>query len=458
MSALLTLLDGSPPWYENPANLAETRSYGYMMPSTLQDNLLQRYVVAPVGGRLAETTFGGIYNNFGRPSAAVYTNSAGDAVSVGNNIPRFPYDPMTLQPRGFLPEQQSTNLVGQSNGLDTSAWTKAGISSISSTQNIKGYQYQNLVIDAANSVHEMYGTGVSVNRFNFTPGVNYAGSALIRRNNYRYHQVSAGAIGQSSDFGCTFDWQTNSIVAQGVTGAVATLVRAYIVAQIDADTYIIGFVGSFSDGAIATVGTQYRTTPTFGTPQTFTGNGISAISIGEFSFEEGEYVTTLKRSNGSKTTRAADFAHATNIPWHNPNALSGVITCRIGDGMAFSMGGGTMTQTPYRMHIQAMPNQVGIFMLNNGVTVIGVNSVVARNRGDMVKIGFSIGPLGAIFVVNGALIGSTAVNGSNMLYGHAACGFRYLSSAAQGWANQEIADVKTWAGDLTQAELIKRTA
>ena len=56
---------------------------------------------------------------FTRASSAWYTNSAGVLTQATNNVPRFDYSPSTLQLNGLLIEQQSTNLVLNSNGLYT---------------------------------------------------------------------------------------------------------------------------------------------------------------------------------------------------------------------------------------------------------------------------------------------------------------------------------------------------
>jgi hypothetical protein len=59
---------------------------------------------------------------FTRASTGMYCNSAGTLVSAAINTPRFDYDPQTLQLKGLLLEDASTNLALQSGNLANAAW------------------------------------------------------------------------------------------------------------------------------------------------------------------------------------------------------------------------------------------------------------------------------------------------------------------------------------------------
>lgn len=67
---------------------------------------------------------------FTRASAGTRFNSAGTLVSMSNNEPRFDYDPVTLQPKGLLLEEQRTNLCLQSAALATLPWFNGGLTSL----------------------------------------------------------------------------------------------------------------------------------------------------------------------------------------------------------------------------------------------------------------------------------------------------------------------------------------
>ena len=80
------------------------------------------------GFNVAETpyTFSQLIS-FTRTSSATYVNSAGNIVSAPAGTPRFDYDPVTLQPRGLLIEEQRTNLLTYSEDWTNAAWSKTNI-------------------------------------------------------------------------------------------------------------------------------------------------------------------------------------------------------------------------------------------------------------------------------------------------------------------------------------------
>ena len=61
---------------------------------------------------------------FTRSSIATVTNSLGLIQTVGANVPRFDYDPVTLAAKGLLIEEQRTNLLTYSEQFDNAAWSK----------------------------------------------------------------------------------------------------------------------------------------------------------------------------------------------------------------------------------------------------------------------------------------------------------------------------------------------
>jgi hypothetical protein len=64
---------------------------------------------------------------FTRGSAGTRINALGQIESVGNNLPRFDYDPVTLQPKGLLVEEQRTNkCLAYANPTDLTNATKSG--------------------------------------------------------------------------------------------------------------------------------------------------------------------------------------------------------------------------------------------------------------------------------------------------------------------------------------------
>ena len=69
---------------------------------------------------------------FTRASTATYFGSDGLMKTAAVGVPRFDYDPVTLQPKGLLIEGPRTNLLLQSGAIKTAPWTTIG--AITSTE------------------------------------------------------------------------------------------------------------------------------------------------------------------------------------------------------------------------------------------------------------------------------------------------------------------------------------
>jgi len=63
---------------------------------------------------------------FTRASTGTYYNASGVLVSAAINTPRFDYDPVTLQLKGLLLEDASTNLLLQSGNMASANWPPVG--------------------------------------------------------------------------------------------------------------------------------------------------------------------------------------------------------------------------------------------------------------------------------------------------------------------------------------------
>lgn len=64
-------------------------------------------------------------------NTATAINSSGFIATVNADLPRFDYDPVTLQPRGLLIEEARSNLLLQSQTFETASWAKT-LSTVSS--------------------------------------------------------------------------------------------------------------------------------------------------------------------------------------------------------------------------------------------------------------------------------------------------------------------------------------
>jgi hypothetical protein len=64
---------------------------------------------------------------FGRSSTAAYYNSSGVLSFASSGVPRFDYNPLTLQPVGLLMEQSSTNKCDNSQAIGNASWANNNV-------------------------------------------------------------------------------------------------------------------------------------------------------------------------------------------------------------------------------------------------------------------------------------------------------------------------------------------
>lgn len=74
---------------------------------------------------------------FTRTTAATRTNPYGLVETVAADVPRFEFDPVTLESRGLLIEEQRTNLLTYSNDFSNAIWTPVNSFPVR-TQNLTG--------------------------------------------------------------------------------------------------------------------------------------------------------------------------------------------------------------------------------------------------------------------------------------------------------------------------------
>jgi hypothetical protein len=75
---------------------------------------------------------------FTRASAAWYFDSAGNLTQAATDVPRFDYDPATLEARGLLIEGGMTNIALHSRDFTQAAWAKTNITAVLNVTGIDG--------------------------------------------------------------------------------------------------------------------------------------------------------------------------------------------------------------------------------------------------------------------------------------------------------------------------------
>lgn len=250
---------------------------------------------------------------FTRSTTGTYTNSAGVISSAAINAPRFDYDPVTLEPKGLLIEEQRTNtirnntmqgvVVGTPGTLPTN-WQKAENSSLS---------------------FAVVGTGTE-------DGIAYI--------DIRFSGTSSGTVGSSIQF----EQNSQIVAAVGQTWALTSYAKIIGGSMAGISTIRIGWEerstsflasnfstaplqtgGKLAIGRITHVGTNGNASTTSIKPYIFFSptNGAAidiTLRIGLPQLELGAFATSVIPTAGAAATRTADLASVTGTnfsSWYN---------------------------------------------------------------------------------------------------------------------------------------------
>ncbi|QKZ15183.1 hypothetical protein [Spirosoma sp. KUDC1026] len=222
---------------------------------------------------------------FTRNSIATRVNASGNIETVANDVPRFDYDPVTLQPRGILIEEARTNLARLSADFDNAVWSKGNDANPPSS----------VVANVA------IGPDGTMSADRFVPGVsgNPANQASFVNSNRIFQEVSSSA---STTF-------TNSIYVK--TDAVNTQCAIMVVTS--------GTNNIISSTTITTSSSWQR----ISTTGTTNGNRYVFVSsqpvlIWGAQAEVGFFATSYIPTTSSSVTRAAEFCSLSVGSWYNP--------------------------------------------------------------------------------------------------------------------------------------------
>lgn len=172
--------------------------------------------------RINGTTYGSyaafktaISLSFTRASTATYYNSAGVLSTAASGVERFDYDPLTLDPKGFLIEEARTNITLQSGAIDNGSWAKANVTVTANTTVAPDGTTTAETVSASNT------TGAY-----FVQNPTFAANTILTRSIYAkagtaniiaFEQSVAGVITYT-----TFNLSTATVTGTG-TGTTATI-------------------------------------------------------------------------------------------------------------------------------------------------------------------------------------------------------------------------------------------
>lgn len=230
------------------------------------------------------------------------------AKNVGGLFPaRFDYDPITLAPRGFLTEDQRTNLALYSEQFDNAAWTKNNATvAANSAVSPSGTSTADLVVSAVGTAI----TGANSSAVTFVAGSHTQSVYIKAATNIRYIQLLWTSGGVSADY-ANFDLQTGTVTAGTYASASMTNVgngwyRIAMTSTLGAAT------GGMWPIAVPAASSARATT--------YVGNGTDSFLIWGAQLEAGAFATSYIPTVASTVTRASDTANITVAnfsSWYN---------------------------------------------------------------------------------------------------------------------------------------------
>jgi hypothetical protein len=255
--------------------------------------------------------------------------------------PRFDFDPVTLQPRGLLIEEQRTNLRTFSEDLTNSVYVKTDctISSNTAVAPDGTTTADTIVENTANAPHFVFSpvtiTGGATTTFSvFLKAANRNAQVRLQSNNGTFSFVIADInLANGTQIGAT-----SSSGASGISLTIASFnngwYRVVVTAALAADvTSAAGYVFTYNGGI------------------SYAGNGTSGVLAWGWQHEAGTFATSYIPTVASQVTRAADVATITGqnfSQWYNQGAGTFVIsmntakpTSVTGPNRAFTASDGT---------------------------------------------------------------------------------------------------------------------
>lgn len=320
---------------------------------------------------------------FTRGTTATFVGSNGLIQSAAINTPRFDYDPVTLNAKGLLIEEQRTNLFTRSEEFDNAAWIKSEVTvTANSAVSPDGASNAEFLVPSVNAAaHQAYQSIALTNATAYTVTV-YAKSGGYNFVNLRF----GGGIASEAFFDLS-----NGTVVSATTLANASIRPA------GNGWYRCSYTATATSTASFAVSINpCPTSSSFGVA----GNGTSGVYVYGAQLEAGAFATSYIPTVASQVTRSADVATMTGTnfsSWYN-GAQGTLVTetrlsrqCAIASTIAASANDGTSANalinfyrasgnTGFQVNLAGFPSQANI---NNNVAIPAETTA---------KIGSAYGP------------------------------------------------------------------
>lgn len=310
---------------------------------------------------------------FTRASSGTYFDSNGVLQTATVNTPRFNHNPVTKESLGLLIEEQRTNSLTYSQGLDDAVWIKNDATITTNTV---------VAPDGALTGDKLV-ENIGLSTVFIRQDVSFAINQIItfscyikaaERNLFRLTVQNGSSTGDF--FRGQFNAESGQFLASASFG-VATI-----------NSVLITNVGNgwFRASVTGTLGTATGTTTvrcfvqvignnvTIGAGGGYTGNGVSGINIWGVQIESGAFPTSYIPTTVSAATRAADVATMTGTnfsSWYRQDegtilAEYRYLVAGITNQCPFSLDNGTSNETI--VTASATPNIDRILSSSGGVS------------------------------------------------------------------------------------------
>ena len=235
------------------------------------------------------------YVTFTRASNATEFNSAGSLITASTNVARFDYNPLTLQPRGFLLEGARTNAHPHSNDFSSSMTLQRVTVTAASATSPDGTNNATLLKEdgTAANTHSLDSASIS-----YTFGTSYTLSIFAKQGVGTRNIVLALS---------SVRFTTSQRVAFNPTTGEATIVTGTPTTRSE---QLSNGWWRFSITATATsTGTaSFFVNLADGTNITYNGDNTSGVLIYGVQHEAGAFASSYIPTTGAAATRAADSA------------------------------------------------------------------------------------------------------------------------------------------------------
>lgn len=274
------------------------------------------------------------FSRAGTGSIASYFDEKGVMRFAPPNTPRIDFDPVTLECKGLLIEEQRTNLLKYSEQFDNAVWTKNGATIVTNAAIAPdGTMSADKLVDTPSTFAHRVGSSPTI-----SDNTIYCASVFVKKAELENAAVcivtkAAGvrAIGINLSTGATFVPSDISGIPTyyGVTDVGGGWYRVYVAHDVNTGSTIEN-IRIFTLNSTLSIN--------------YTGDGVSGIYIWGAQLEQGSFPTSYIPTTSAQVTRAADIFGPASLGVIG--AGSAVIDAQARSGQTLMSSGATVVLAP----------------------------------------------------------------------------------------------------------------